>query len=86
MTALTIAGAIVLAVLLMLLLPVVLLLGATVALFGLLLAAVTLVASALWASWAVTAADLHQYAMAGAIALGVVGLLAVRAKDRLARR
>jgi len=86
MVMLTIAGAAILAVLVLLLLPVVLLLGATLALFGVLLVAATLVAWALWASWAVTAADLHQYAMAGAVALGVVGLLAVRAKDRLARR
>jgi hypothetical protein len=86
MTVLTIGGAIVLLVLVLFLLPVVLLLGATMLLFGLLLAAATFVGWALWASWAVTAADLHQYAMAGAVVLGVVGLLAVRARDRLARR
>ena len=86
MAVLTIAGAVLLAVLVLLLLPVVLLLGATMVLFGLLLAVATLVAWALWASRAVTAADLHQHAMAGSVALGVVGLLAIRAKDRLARR
>ncbi len=83
---LTIACAILLVGLVLALLLVVLLLGATVIVFGLLLVAATLVAWALWASWAITGADLQQLVMPAAIALGVVGILAVRKKDRLERR
>ena len=83
---LTIACAILLVGLVLALLLVVLLLGATVIVFGLLLVAATLVAWGLWASWAITGADLQQLVMPAAIALGVLGILAVRRRDRLERR
>ena len=83
---LMIAGAIFLALLLLLLLPVVLLLGAATFLFGLLLVLATFVAWGLWATWASAGIEVSHYLTAAAVALGVVGILAVRAKDRVGRR
>jgi hypothetical protein len=83
---LTIACAILLAGLVLLLLPVVLVLGAAAFIFSLLLIAATLVAWGLWASWVYSGVDVSHYVMSGAVALGVLGILAVRAKDRLERR
>jgi membrane-bound ClpP family serine protease len=83
---LMIAGAILLALLLLLLLPVVLLLGAATFLFGLLLVLATFVAWGLWATSAYSGIEVSHYMTAAAVALGVVGILAVRARDRVERR
>src|SRR5258707_612117 len=52
---------------------VVLVLGAAMAVFDLLLVAATFVAWGLWASWSITGVEVSNYMMPGAVMLGVVG-------------